>query len=682
MKTLGKAAVLLYLLAGVTALGLRAQEAGAQKPVSRADAYFNFTMGHMYSELAAMYGNRSEYLSRAIDYYRAAIKADPGAVFITEELAGLYVQAGRLNEAVTEMEDRLKKDPSALDARRVLGSIYARLIGDPQRNRINEEMLNKAIEQYQKIVELQPKDVDSWLFLGRLQRVAQNSLESEKAYNKALELEPDNQEAMIGLANVYLGLGDNQRAIQMFKRAADLNPSPRSLTTLAEAYENMRDYASAVQVLRKAVEMDPSDLDLQRGLAQDLLLTNQVPEAIKIYNAIAEADPKDPEAYLRLSQIYRQQRDLEKARQALDRAKQADPENVEVRYGEVNLLEAEGRTADAITSMKALLDSTEKRSYTAQERASRAAMLERLAILYRSSEQYNQAVGTFQQIAALDPDSGARSSAQVVETLRQAKEFDRAFDEVEAAHKKYPDDRMVSAIRASVLADVGKSDLAVAEAKKLIAGDDDREGWIGLAQIYQQIRNYSEMGKALDVVEKLSKTDEEKGSLYFMRGAMNERMKNYDVAEAEFRKALALDPENAGVLNYLGYMLADRNVRLEEAQRMIGKAVELDPYNGAYLDSLGWVYYRLGRLEEAESNLRSALQWESRDPTVHDHLGDVLAKRGKLKEAVSEWQVSLKEWEANSPPDKDPAEVAKINKKLEGAKVRLAQESTSGVLKQ
>jgi tetratricopeptide (TPR) repeat protein len=110
---------------------------------------------------------------------------------------------------------------------------------------------------------------------------------------------------------------------------------------------------------------------------------------------------------------------------------------------------------------------------------------------------------------------------------------------------------------------------------------------------------------------------------------------------------------------------------------MISRALELDPYNGAYLDSLGWVYYRTGKLEEAEACLRRAIQRVSRDPTVHDHLGDVLAKRGKLKEAIAEWQISLKEWEASSQSDKDPAEVAKINKKLEGAKVRLAKESPS-----
>ncbi len=131
----------------------------------------------------------------------------------------------------------------------------------------------------------------------------------------------------------------------------------------------------------------------------------------------------------------------------------------------------------------------------------------------------------------------------------------------------------------------------------------------------------------LDSAEKLSTGNDDKEAVIFMRGAMYERMKNYTEAEEEFRKALALNPDNAAALNYLGYMLADRGIRLEEARDLIAKAVERDPKNGAYLDSLGWVLFRLNKLPEAETKLREALELMSRDPTVHDHLGRRLLPR-------------------------------------------------------
>ncbi|HUN70355.1 MAG TPA: tetratricopeptide repeat protein, partial [Burkholderiales bacterium] len=126
-------------------------------------------------------------------------------------------------------------------------------------------------------------------------------------------------------------------------------------------------------------------------------------------------------------------------------------------------------------------------------------------------------------------------------------------------------------------------------------------------------------------------------------------------------------------LNYLGYMLADRGVRLEEAQNLIQKALDQAPNNGAFLDSLGWVYFRQGKLDEAQNLLVQALQHIGEDGTVHDHLGDVYFKLGKTKEAVAQWQASLQQFR-KSPDEADPDEVAKVTRKLEDARVKLAKE--------
>jgi Tfp pilus assembly protein PilF len=211
----------------------------------------------------------------------------------------------------------------------------------------------------------------------------------------------------------------------------------------------------------------------------------------------------------------------------------------------------------------------------------------------------------------------------------------------------------------------------------LLKGDHDRETQLDIAQLYERAKRYEDMVKPLDAAEKLSETKPEKEAIYFTRGAMYERLKQFDASEAQFRKVLQLDPDSAGALNYLGYMLADRGVRLDEAQKMISRALELDPDNGAYLDSLGWVYFRLNRLDDAEHALVRALAKSGvgDDPTVHDHLGDVYLKLGKTKDAITQWQASVKEAETDTQSDMEPGELATINKKLEDAKVRLAKET-------
>ena len=665
----------LFLVAGAFGQDTSA----ASKPGSSADkaaAYYNYSLGHLYSELAGASGSR-ELFTKAVDSYRAALKADPSATFIAEELSELYIQSGRLREAVTEAEDALKQNPDDLNSRRLLARIYTRLIGDSQANRIDENMVKKAIEQYQKITAGDPKDVESWLMLGRLDKIAQNSTEALAAYKKVLELDPENEDAMTGQAMVYTDLGDAKAAADLLRKVADKNPTPRSLENLASVYEQLKDYSLAAEMLRRALEQQPGNSDLKHQLAQDLLFSDQVDDALKTYQELIEDDPKDEAALLRISKIYQQKRDFAKAHQAADKAKELDPNNIEIQYNDVTLLATEGRIPEAIKALKAILDSTAKKTYNGDERNNRISLLDGLGGLYQKIEQFGPAVETYRQMAELDPDVAPRALAEVVDTYRLAKDFPKAEAEAEAASKKYPADRLVVSVHASLLADMGKTDQAVAETRKLLDGKNDRETYINLAQIYDKAKNFGEMAKMLDAAEKLSPGNDDKETVIFMRGAMYERMKNYTEAEEEFRKALAINPDNASALNYLGYMLADRGIRLEEARDLIAKAVERDPKNGAYLDSLGWVLFRLNKLPEAEAKLHEALELMSRDPTVHDHLGDVYFHEGKIREAIGQWQSSLKEWQLSAPSDQDHSEVAKVQKKLDDAKVRLARENGS-----
>ncbi len=666
------------LAAGVLcAAAMSGQQAPADSSnPKKAEAYYNYSMGHLYAELASAYGNRGEHLNKAIEFYRAAIKADPDASFIAEELAELFIASGQLRNAVTEAEEALRKNPEDLVARRILGRIYSRMLGDGQTGRINEEMLKKAIEQYQKISEKDPQDIESLLMLGRLQKVGQNSPESEKAYKRVLEIDPDNVDANTGLAMVYADLGDTKQASELLEKAARKNPSLRTLTTLASNYEQMRDFKLAAETLRRALDLSPGNPDLKRAYAQNLLFGDQYEEALKQYEELVAEEPRDTQSWLRISQIYRQLRNFDKAREAGTRAREQEPNNLEIRYNDVSLLESEGKTAEAIKALTEILNATARLEYSPADRGNRLLLLERLGMMYRQNHQPKEAVDTFEQMAVLDPEMGARISAQVIETWRLAKNYDNAKAEAEKSKSRYPKDRTLTLVRSNLLAEMGRVPEAATEVKSLLDGKNDRETYINLAQIYEKSKDYPQMSEAIDAAEKLSSTDEEKEHLFFMRGAMLERMKKFDESEVEFRKVLKINPDNSSALNYLGYMLADRNVRLEEARAMIQKAVDQDPQNGAYLDSLGWVYFRLGRDEDAERVLLQAAERVPKDPTVHDHLGDVYAKRGKLKEAISQWERSLTEWNATASAERDEAEIAKVQKKLDQGKVRLAKETS------
>jgi len=646
----------------------------SQASSPKAAAYYHFSLGHMYEELAGAYNNRSDYVNKAIENFRLAMKEDPSTGFLVEDIAELYRASGRIREAVEEAQDALKANPDDLNARRVLARIYTQQIGDAQANRIDEGMARKAVDQYKAITDKDPKDVESLVMMGRLDRVLNSSVEGEAAFKKALAIDPDNEDALTGLASVYADRGDSKAATALLEKLAQNNPSPRALISLAANYEQMKDYALAADAYKKALTMDPSRQELKSQLGQDQALAGQYDEALKTYQELATANAQDPEPVARMAQIYEEQRKLDDARKMMDKARAMDPDNIEIRYYDVHLLALENKLGDASKALKDILDATAKKSYDPAQKSNRARMMEELGVLYRQNDQVDQSVATFRDMETLDPDTFTRAEAQIITTYRQAKDYTKATQEADAALKKSPDDRSLHAVRAEIYSDQNKPDAAIAELKKMLNGKDDREVYLQMADVYQKSRDFGQMAGALNSAEKLATEKEDKNNVIFLRGAMYERQKKFDMAEKEFRRVLNEDPKNASAWNYLGYMLADQNTRLSEAQDYVQKALVLDPDNYAYLDSLGWVYFRENKLDDAEMQLTHSVQLMAKDPTIHDHLGDVLFKKGKLKEAISQWQSSLKEWDATAPADVEPDEVSKVQKKLDGARVKLAQE--------
>ncbi|MEL7216151.1 MAG: tetratricopeptide repeat protein, partial [Pseudomonadota bacterium] len=142
------------------------------------------------------------------------------------------------------------------------------------------------------------------------------------------------------------------------------------------------------------------------------------------------------------------------------------------------------------------------------------------------------------------------------------------------------------------------------------------------------------------------------------RAVTHHLAEDWPSAEADFRAALALAPNQPFVLNYLGYSLVERNEHLDEALDMIERAVEQRPNSGFIVDSLGWVYFILERFEEAVPVLERAVALEPVDPVINDHLGDAYWMAGRKREAEFQWHRALSF-------DPEPEDRARILRKLD-----------------
>lgn len=166
----------------------------------------------------------------------------------------------------------------------------------------------------------------------------------------------------------------------------------------------------------------------------------------------------------------------------------------------------------------------------------------------------------------------------------------------------------------------------------------------------------------------LPKPGPENWVLFFSRGICHEQAKMWDKAEPDFRQALALNPGQPQVLNYLGYSFVDRGENLTEALEMINQAVTAEPNSGYIIDSLAWAYFRLGRYQDALAPMEKASLLEPVDPIVTDHLGDVYWAVGRKLEARFQWRRAL----SFKPTEKDGA---RIQRKLDiGLDAVLAEE--------
>lgn len=130
-------------------------------------------------------------------------------------------------------------------------------------------------------------------------------------------------------------------------------------------------------------------------------------------------------------------------------------------------------------------------------------------------------------------------------------------------------------------------------------------------------------------------------SLFYARGICYERAQRWPEAERDLLKALALDPEQPLVLNYLGYTWVEQGQRLGEALKMIERAVDLMPNDGYIVDSLGWAHFRLGNYGRAVEYLERAVSLRPEDPTINDHLGDAYWKTGRTLEARFQWRHAI-----------------------------------------
>ena len=278
---------------------------------------------------------------------------------------------------------------------------------------------------------------------------------------------------------------------------------------------------------------------------------------------------------------------------------------------------------------------------------------------------------------ALDP-----KSADTLILLGGLAEAQKQPDRAIAFYREVPLDspmHRISELQLGLtLAQTDKVEEARTHLKSLLESDPtDIRSYLAYGSVLSDAKDYAAMAanydKAVEVIGAVPKKSD--WTIFFQRAIAYERLKQWDKAEPNFKRALELNPEQPQVLNYLGYSWVDKNMNLDEGIDMIRRAVELRPNDGYIVDSLGWAHFRLGAFDESVTELERAIELRAGDQTINDHLGDAYWRVGRKIEAVYQWNRAL-------IGDSDDVDKAKVKEKIANGLPPLEKEAENTAKKE
>jgi tetratricopeptide (TPR) repeat protein len=621
-------------------------------------------LGQAYEQFLRARMIREDDVEGAIAAYKRAMALDPSAADIPADLADLYMDEGRISEAIATAEQALKITPANYSAHRVLGMIYAQMATNPPGGRRGggappADALPNAISHLEQSIENPPTfgDFTSRAVLTRLY-VASGK------FDKAIAILPDLikigwQDGAPLLMEAYAGVGRTAEGIKWLEESAPDNPELYG--TLGDFYARERRWADSASAYEHALENAPRSFDYRVYMASSLLQTDNIADVTKARDILREAVTMrgtDERALYLLSQAERRSGDAGNAESAARRLIVQNGKNPRGYVALSEALEDQRRfqpIVDALAPAVATLSGSNDNGF------SLSMILPHLGFAYQELGQFDKAIATFESARKIAPNDPS-VTLYLIQAQMAAKNYSNAAELAHAARSTHPNDLRLARMESLALRRGGKVDQGLAILEEIArTHSDDPDAVVALAQGYVEANRAPQAVKLLQDAQTRFPGD---ATVALELGAVFDKQKKYNDAEAVLRQLIAKDPNNAIALNYLGYMLAERGERLGESVDYLKRALAIDPDNGSYLDSIGWAYYKDGKFDLALDNLKKAADQLTTNSVVQDHYAEILFRLGRFNDAILAWTRAL-------AGDGDSIDRGDIDKKIRSARQKL-----------
>ena len=386
------------------------------------------------------------------------------------------------------------------------------------------------------------------------------------AVNEALDAlskqHPD--QADIYFMQALLAAQDKDKNLAEIKIQQALKAKPgwdKALVFQAQIAVFSGDLKKAKTLLKDASVKYPDNKKINKMLAQVLIKAEDYEEAMAVYEGMIAADPKDFESQFAVGLVHMQ---LDQDEQAEDTFKKL-LEQPEWQYQASFYL---GKIEEKKGHIKKALDWFDKVTDGPLVFDASIAAIS----LLEKDKQFNEANSRLSLLAAKFPKEKLRLVLVQAEFYSQQKQFDKAFNLLSDALDEFPDQK----------------------------------------------------------------------ELLYTHALMAERLDKPEIAEVDLQKILAMDPENVEALNALGYTLLNKPSRYADAEKYLQKALALEPNEAVIIDSYGWLQFKLGNTEKALVYLQKAYE-KQQENEIAAHLAEVLWALGRKDEAKKLFRNAIKE---------------------------------------
>jgi tetratricopeptide (TPR) repeat protein len=517
-----------------------------------------------------------------------------------------------------------------------------------------------------------------------------NDVDAALAYfDYTLEYDPGNPAIGERVLMLRLAAGEVEPAFELAETLVDADKrNPTARLALATQALKRGDYDEAKSQLKETIQSPLATLtaellsawaDFERGMTDDALKAVESLSGPGWYDVfkdyhyalIADAAGRNAEANTAISRAYDSDHTALRIIEAYARikARNGDPDEA------VRALTELGDNPVASSVVAGLLEEIKAGErpgpIAVDAQAGGAELLYGLGSAIGTEEGVLLGAIYLQLAHYLDPAVDVVTVA-LAELFQRVDQCDKAIEIFAKVPDASPIRRNASIQSALCLDSLGRTEEAAAEIKRALkANPDDIQAAVALGNLYRGHDRYADAADAFTIgVEAISDETKADWRIFYFRGVAFERTKRWPAAEADFKLALKLNPNQPQVLNYLGYSWVDMGVNLDEALDMIRTAVDLRPNDGYIVDSLGWAYYRLGRYDEAVEQLERAVELRPEDSVINDHLGDAYWRVDRKREATFQWAHAR-------DLDPDEAELPKILDKLKNGLADTPPEDTT-----